>query len=130
MKDSHVDEKLITVNTFQNSDLREFGSCVPGLNLQVMQIEPGEFCGESILIDLEGLMLAKRKSNLKYFSYGEMPGYIIFSFPLIPDRLYFSSKITNMDSNQIVINESGGTVGDKNLEQLFVAVKIEALKPV
>lgn len=124
-----ADTRIIEVADQTTNDIQEFGGWHKDLELTLMQLDPGVFRGETTFIDLHDVFIVNRKSNLRYFAYGGLPGYVCFSFPLDVQEPHYCKKGLYNKYNQIVSNDETDTcsIYPDHFEEIIIGIKIDAL---
>lgn len=127
-----VDTRLVSIESFSASDIEIFGDWHRNLGGTLIQLDPGEFQGDTNIIDLHDVLLVKRKSNLRYFDCGSMPGYINFVFPLNAPGPIFATETQYSEVKQVIFSDQIDTCScalyPEKFEQILVGIKVDTLR--
>ena len=128
--DHATDNRFIDIRQYAADDIGEYGQWHRDLNMDFMQLEAGKFSGNTCYIDLHDAFIAKRRSNLRFFAIGNLPGHILFAFPVAQKDDYFCKKgLYDSKVNQIISNDETDfcAIIPNSFENLIVGLKISEL---
>lgn len=81
-------ESAECVVSFLGQGIDAFASCLRRFELDVRQLDSGFFNARTITVDLDGLLLKRRTTSLRYAIKGRLPSGLIFYFPLKPQSIF------------------------------------------